>query len=202
MAASAAVLVQRSSAVAQRRRPRGVLAIGLSCIECAMQGRREHLPTSEEYPDHLVKRISFPAGDGLGWTLSALWSPRAAPPPWKIVVVTGAPSWARILGARRGGPAAGPRDGRGRPPRLRPLRAPGMRAGHPDPGARPAARARRRAGAEDRPGRPVLRRGHRHPDGGRAAREGGGPGAALRLFRPGRADGAVPWSTSARGCCT
>ncbi len=80
--------------VVGRRRPRGVFEIGLSCIQCAMSGRREHLPTGEQYPDSVVRRISFEAGGGLGWRLSALWTPRDTPPPWKIVVVTGAPSWA------------------------------------------------------------------------------------------------------------
>jgi pimeloyl-ACP methyl ester carboxylesterase len=41
-----------------------------------------------------VRRISFEAGGGLGWRISALSTPRQSPAPWKIVVVTGAPSWA------------------------------------------------------------------------------------------------------------
>jgi len=77
-----------------RRRPRGLLPIFAACIECALSGRREHVPTSEEYPDTVVRRIGFTAGSDLGWRISALWTPREAPAPWKIVVVTGAPSWA------------------------------------------------------------------------------------------------------------
>jgi pimeloyl-ACP methyl ester carboxylesterase len=42
----------------------------------------------------VIRRISFTAGDGLGWRISGLWTPRSKPAPWKIVVVTGAPSWA------------------------------------------------------------------------------------------------------------
>jgi pimeloyl-ACP methyl ester carboxylesterase len=41
-----------------------------------------------------VRRTSFTAGGGLGWRISALETPRATPAPWKIVVITGAPSWA------------------------------------------------------------------------------------------------------------
>jgi pimeloyl-ACP methyl ester carboxylesterase len=41
-----------------------------------------------------VRRISITAGGGLGWKLSALTTPRPHPAPWKIVVITGAPSWA------------------------------------------------------------------------------------------------------------
>jgi len=77
-----------------RSRPKGLLPIFATCIECALSGRREHVPTSEEYPEGVVRRISFTAGADLGWRISALWTPREQPAPWKIVVVTGAPSWA------------------------------------------------------------------------------------------------------------
>ena len=77
-----------------RHRPKGVLEIGWAVVESAMTGRKEHLPTSADYPDTVVRRFSFLAGGGLGWRLSAIESPRSKPAPWKIVVVTGAPSWA------------------------------------------------------------------------------------------------------------
>lgn len=76
------------------KRPKGVLSMGWACIECAATGRTEHAPTSDDYPDTVVRRIRFDAGDGLGWKLSAIATPRSRPAPWKIVVVTGAPSWA------------------------------------------------------------------------------------------------------------
>jgi pimeloyl-ACP methyl ester carboxylesterase len=68
--------------------------MGWAAIEAAAKGRTEHAPTSADYPDHLVRRTSFIAGGGHGWRISALETPRAVPAPWKIVVVTGAPSWA------------------------------------------------------------------------------------------------------------
>ena len=77
----------------KRHRPKGVLGIGLACIEAAATGRTEHAPTSADYPDDVVRRIHFEAGGGHGWRISALESPRAKPAPWKIVVITGAPSW-------------------------------------------------------------------------------------------------------------
>jgi pimeloyl-ACP methyl ester carboxylesterase len=80
--------------VSRRRRPRGLIPILAACIECELSGRREHLPTADEFPESLVRRISFEAGGGFGWRISALATPRETPPPWKIVVVTGAPSWA------------------------------------------------------------------------------------------------------------
>lgn len=76
------------------RRPKGVLGLGWACLESAFSGRTEHRPTSADYPDSVVRRMSFMAGGGLGWRISALTTPRAHPAPWKIVVVPGAPSWA------------------------------------------------------------------------------------------------------------
>jgi len=76
------------------KRPKGVLALFWACLESAAAGRSEHRPTSEDYPDHVVRRVSFLAGGGLGWRISAIATPRERPAPWKIVVVTGAPSWA------------------------------------------------------------------------------------------------------------
>ena len=77
-----------------RKRPKGVLSVGWACFACAATGRTEHVPTSEDYPDTVVRRFSFEAGGGLGWKLSAITTPRERRAPWKIVVVTGAPSWA------------------------------------------------------------------------------------------------------------
>jgi pimeloyl-ACP methyl ester carboxylesterase len=77
----------------KRQRPKGVFGIGLACIEAAATGRTEHVPTSADYPEDRVRRIHFEAGGGHGWRISALETPRDKPAPWKIVVVTGAPSW-------------------------------------------------------------------------------------------------------------
>ena len=77
-----------------RKRPKGVLAMGWACFESAARGRTEHAPTSADFPDTVVRRVRFEAGGGHGWRISALETPRARPAPWKIVVITGAPSWA------------------------------------------------------------------------------------------------------------
>jgi pimeloyl-ACP methyl ester carboxylesterase len=76
------------------KRPRGILGVFWACLESSAQGRTEHRPTSEDYPENIIRRFSFMAGGGLGWKLSALMTPRPQPTPWKIVVITGAPSWA------------------------------------------------------------------------------------------------------------
>jgi pimeloyl-ACP methyl ester carboxylesterase len=77
-----------------RTRPKGFVGVGWASFEAAIMGRTEHVPTSDDYPDSVVRRIRFTAGAGLGWKLSALETPRDKPAPWKIVVITGAPSWA------------------------------------------------------------------------------------------------------------
>lgn len=77
-----------------RKRPKGVVGVGWACFASAMLGRTEHVPMSQDYPDTVVRRTSFEAGGDLGWRISALETPRERPAPWKIVVVTGSPSWA------------------------------------------------------------------------------------------------------------
>jgi pimeloyl-ACP methyl ester carboxylesterase len=77
-----------------RRRPHGVIEMGWACISCACAGRYEHAPIAPEIPESLIERFYFDAGGNLGWRLSALRTPRQTPAPWKIVVITGAPSWA------------------------------------------------------------------------------------------------------------
>ncbi|MDX5393879.1 MAG: alpha/beta hydrolase [Caulobacteraceae bacterium] len=49
---------------------------------------------AEDYPESVVRRTSFQAGGGLGWEISALETPRERPAPWRVVVITGSPSWA------------------------------------------------------------------------------------------------------------
>ena len=77
-----------------RKRPKGVLGLGWACIDSAAHGRTEHFPTSNDYPDSVMRRVTFTAGGGLGWKISALTTTRERPCPLKIVVVPGAPSWA------------------------------------------------------------------------------------------------------------
>ena len=76
------------------KRPKGIMAMGLACLDASLRKRLEHVPTDLLYPETLVRRTSFIAGGGLGWRISALETPRETPAPWKIVVITGAPSWA------------------------------------------------------------------------------------------------------------
>ncbi len=76
------------------KRPSGLLGLGWACIEAAAYGRTEHAQTVDVYPDTVVRRFKFDAGGGYDWRIHALETPRDKPAPWKIVVITGAPSWA------------------------------------------------------------------------------------------------------------
>ena len=80
--------------MATRKRPKGLLGLGWACFESAAMGRTEHVPTSQDYPESIMKRTTFEAGGGLGWKISALTTVREKPAPLKIVVVPGAPCWA------------------------------------------------------------------------------------------------------------
>src|SRR5258706_7438118 len=71
-----------------------MLAMGWACFECAATGRTEPAPASAPSPAPVIRRTAFTAGGGHGWRISALETPRDQPAPWKIVVITGAPSWA------------------------------------------------------------------------------------------------------------
>ncbi|HUO12298.1 MAG TPA: alpha/beta hydrolase [Caulobacteraceae bacterium] len=77
-----------------KKRAKSVLGLFWACLESAAAGRTEHVPTSKDYPETVMKRITFTAGGGLGWKISALITPRDTPSPLKIVVIPGAPSWA------------------------------------------------------------------------------------------------------------
>ena len=80
------------------KRPAGVLGLGWACFEAAAFGRTEHANTLDSYPDSVIRRVKFTAGGQHGWKITALETPRETPPPWKIVVITGAPSWAEYWG--------------------------------------------------------------------------------------------------------
>lgn len=77
-----------------RKRPKGVVGVGWACFASAILGRSEHVPMSQDYPESVIRRTTFRAGGGFGWEISALETPREKPAPWRIVVITGSPSWA------------------------------------------------------------------------------------------------------------
>ena len=67
------------------------LALTLMIAGCTTGAER--FPTSVDYPSTTMQRYAFKAA-GHPWTLSALRTSRAAP--WKVVVITGTPSWSEF----------------------------------------------------------------------------------------------------------
>lgn len=53
----------------------------------------ERFPTSSSYPPETMERIDFTAGVPEAWRISALQTPERPEADWKVVIVTGTPSW-------------------------------------------------------------------------------------------------------------
>lgn len=84
----------RGRAAGPRGGVRAVVALfaALALSACAASGDgQERFPTPEDYPASTMQRFTFEAGEG-GWRLAGLRTPNPAAP-WRLVVVTGTPSW-------------------------------------------------------------------------------------------------------------
>jgi pimeloyl-ACP methyl ester carboxylesterase len=66
------------------------IVLAATALSACMSAEVERYPTSADYPAGTMARVSVQA-TGHPWKLSALETPRAAP--WKVVVITGTPSW-------------------------------------------------------------------------------------------------------------
>jgi len=53
----------------------------------------ERFPTSSSYPPGTMERVAFRAGVPEGWSISALRTPERPDADWKVVIITGTPSW-------------------------------------------------------------------------------------------------------------
>jgi pimeloyl-ACP methyl ester carboxylesterase len=69
------------------------VALTAAALSGCMSAEVERYPTSKDYPAGTMARVRVQAA-GHPWTLSALRTPRAAP--WKVVVITGTPSWSEF----------------------------------------------------------------------------------------------------------
>jgi pimeloyl-ACP methyl ester carboxylesterase len=68
----------------------------IACAAGAQEKEKNRFPTSRDFGPEVMTRVAFTAGGATPWKLSALNTPRPAPSPWKIVVVTGTPSWSEF----------------------------------------------------------------------------------------------------------
>lgn len=84
----------RKKEFALARSPRILLvAATVVTLTGCMSAEVERYPTSADYPAGTMERVSVQAA-GHPWKLSTLGTPRAAP--WKVVVITGTPSWSEF----------------------------------------------------------------------------------------------------------
>ena len=73
------------------------IAAALCAAGCAgpSSGEQEEkrFPVSSDYPPGVMERSDFTAGVPEQWRISALHTPERADADWKIVIITGTPSW-------------------------------------------------------------------------------------------------------------
>jgi pimeloyl-ACP methyl ester carboxylesterase len=74
-----------------------IIALSLLAAACAGSPPKEdgpdRFPTSGSYPAGTMERIDFTAGVPEHWRISALQTPARPDASWKIVIITGTPSW-------------------------------------------------------------------------------------------------------------
>lgn len=74
----------------------GAFVIAAALAACAIgtsEDENDRFPTSAAYPAGTMERIDFTAGVAEGWRISALRTPERADANWKVVIITGTPSW-------------------------------------------------------------------------------------------------------------
>jgi pimeloyl-ACP methyl ester carboxylesterase len=70
--------------------------LALAASSCAIgtaEDENDRFPTSSAYPPGTMERTEFTAGVPEGWRISALQTPERPDATWKVVIITGTPSW-------------------------------------------------------------------------------------------------------------
>lgn len=71
-----------------------IAALVLSaCAIGTAEDDNDSFPTSSAYPPGTMERVAFTAGVPEGWRISALQTPERPEATWKVVIITGTPSW-------------------------------------------------------------------------------------------------------------
>jgi pimeloyl-ACP methyl ester carboxylesterase len=71
-----------------------IAALVLSaCAIGTAEDENDRFPTSSAYPEGTMERVEFAAGVPEAWRISALQTPERTNANWKIVIITGTPSW-------------------------------------------------------------------------------------------------------------
>lgn len=71
----------------------GALLLAACVISAEQSSTDDRFPTSSAYPPGTMERVDFTAGVPEGWRISALRTPERPEASWKVVIVTGTPSW-------------------------------------------------------------------------------------------------------------
>ncbi len=64
-----------------------------ACVGNVEQASEQRFPISTDYPPGTMERVSFEAPVADHWRISALATPARPDATWKIVIITGTPSW-------------------------------------------------------------------------------------------------------------
>ncbi|HYD72728.1 MAG TPA: alpha/beta fold hydrolase, partial [Candidatus Binatia bacterium] len=64
-----------------------------ACAIGTTEDNNDRFPTSSAYPPGTMERIAFTAPVPEAWRISALATPSRADATWKVVIITGTPSW-------------------------------------------------------------------------------------------------------------
>lgn len=64
-----------------------------ACAIGTSEDSNDRFPTSSAYPPGAMERIDFTAGVPENWRISALRTPDRPDADWKVVIITGTPSW-------------------------------------------------------------------------------------------------------------
>lgn len=65
----------------------------LAACAASASDENERFPTSSAYGPDVMERIDFTAGVAQAWRISALRTPERPEAAWKVVIITGTPSW-------------------------------------------------------------------------------------------------------------
>jgi pimeloyl-ACP methyl ester carboxylesterase len=68
-------------------------AVLSACAIGTAEDDNDRFPTSSSYPAGTMERTDFTAGVAEAWRISALRTPERPEASWKVVIVTGTPSW-------------------------------------------------------------------------------------------------------------
>ena len=69
------------------------LALAAACVGNVEQASEQRFPVSTDYPPGTMERVSFEAPVAGRWRISALATPPRPEASWKVVIITGTPSW-------------------------------------------------------------------------------------------------------------